>query len=157
VPRWRRRSPSKADATTLVDAAFEQALRALRHRDRTACEIERFLESRGVGESDRSAVVEKLVRTALVDDRRYAESRALTLAERGAGNERIRYELAFAGIDDEVAEDVIGLLDSEAERAGRIIERRGASPKTARYLAGKGFSEDVVHAVVAHARDETLG
>jgi SOS response regulatory protein OraA/RecX len=92
-----------------------------------------------------------------VDDRRYAESRALTLAERGAGNERIRYELAFAGIDDEVAEDVIGLLDSEAERAGRIIERRGASPKTARYLAGKGFSEDVVHAVVAHARDETLG
>jgi SOS response regulatory protein OraA/RecX len=49
------------------------------------------------------------------------------------------------------------LLDSEAERAGRIIERRGASPKTARYLAGKGFSEDVVHAVVAHARDERLG
>ena len=143
--------------TTPVDAALEQALRALRHRDRTAREIERFLESRGVGESERLEVVEKLVRTALVDDRRYAESRAIALAERGAGDERIRYELAFAGIDTEVADDVIGSLESEAERAGRIVERRGASPKTARYLAGKGFSDDVVHAVVAHARDETLG
>ena len=143
--------------TTPVDAALEQALRALRHRDRTACEIERFLESRGVGESERLEVVEKLVRTALVDDRRYAESRAIALAERGAGDERIRYELAFAGIDTEVADDVIGSLESEAERAGRIVERRGASPKTARYLAGKGFSDDVVHAVVAHTRDETLG
>jgi regulatory protein len=157
VPRWRRRSPSKAEATTPVDAALEQALRALRHRDRTACEIERFLESRGVGESERLEVVEKLVRTALVDDRRYAESRAASLAGRGAGNERIRHELAFAGIDAEVAEDVIGSLESEPERAGRIVERRGASAKTARYLAGKGFSDDVVHAVVAHARDETLG
>ena len=110
-----------------------------------------------MGESERLEVVEKLVRTALVDDRRYAESRALSLAERGAGNERIRHELAFAGIDAEAAEDVIGSLESETVRAGRIVERRGASPKTARYLAGKGFSEDVVHAVVAHARDETLG
>jgi len=143
--------------TTPVDVALEQALRALRYRDRTACEIERFLESRGVGESERLEVVEKLVRTALVDDRRYAESRAIALAERGAGDERIRHELAFAGIDTEVADDVIGSLESEAERAGRIVERRGASPKTARYLAGKGFSDDVVHAVVAHTRDETLG
>jgi len=103
--------------TTPVDAALEQALRALRYRDRTACEIERFLESRGVGESERLEVVEKLVRTALVDDRRYAESRAIALAERGAGDERIRHELAFAGIDTEVADDVIGSLESEAERA----------------------------------------
>jgi regulatory protein len=110
-----------------------------------------------VGESDRSAVVEKLVRTALVDDRRYAESRAAALAGRGAGNERIRHELIFAGIEAEVAEGVIEALESEAERAERIVERRGLSPKTARYLAGKGFSEDVVHAVVAHARDEPLG
>ena len=157
MPRWKRRFPSKADVTTSVDAALEQALRALRHRDRSVNEIERFLESRGVGESERLEVVEKLVRTALVDDRRFAESRAAGLAERGAGNERIRHELAFAGIDDEVAEDVIESLESEAERAERIVERRGASPKTARYLAGKGFSDDVVHAVVAHARDETLG
>ena len=110
-----------------------------------------------MGEGERREVLEKLVRTALVDDRRYAESRAASLAERGAGNERIRHELTFAGIDAAVAERAIASLPPEAERADRIVGRRGASPKTARYLAGKGFSEDVVHAVVAHAGDEPLG
>jgi hypothetical protein len=38
-----------------------------------------------------------------------------------------------------------------------VVERRGASAKTARYLAAKGFSDDVIHAVVALARDEALG
>jgi SOS response regulatory protein OraA/RecX len=97
------------------------------------------------------------VRTALVDDRRYATARASTLADRGAGDERIRHELVFAGVDPELAEAAIGSLESETIRAERIVARRGASPQTARYLAGKGFSDDVVHVAVAHARDEPLG
>jgi SOS response regulatory protein OraA/RecX len=97
------------------------------------------------------------VRTALIDDARFATSRASTLADRGAGNERIRHELDFAGVDPEIAEAAIGALESETQRAERIIARRGASAKTARYLAGKGFSDDVVHAAVAHARNESLG
>lgn len=150
-------SPSRAEVSTEADAALEQALRALRHRDRTAIEIDRYLESRGVGEDQRRDVLERLARTALVDDRRYAEARARALAERGAGNGRIRYELALAGVDREVAEAVIDELPGEAERAESIIERRGASAKTARYLAGKGFSEDVVRALVAPYGDESLG
>jgi SOS response regulatory protein OraA/RecX len=110
-----------------------------------------------VGEAGRRDVLETLARTALVDDRRYAEARARGLAERGAGNERIRHELAFAGVDREVAEEAIGELPSEAERAVSIVERRGASPKTARYLAAKGFSEDAVRASVAPYGDESLG
>jgi SOS response regulatory protein OraA/RecX len=120
-------------------------------------EIDRYLESRGVGENERRDVLERLVRTALVDDRRYATSRASALADRGAGDQRIRHELAFAGVDPEVAEAAIGSLESETERAERIVARRGASVKTARFLAAKGFSDDVVHAAVAHARDESLG
>jgi regulatory protein len=110
-----------------------------------------------VGESVRCEVVERLVRAALVDDRRYAETRASTLADRGAGNHRIRHELSFAGVENDVAEAVIESLASEAERAQRIVARRGVSAKTARYLAGKGFSDEVVHAVVARERDEALG
>ena len=45
-------------------------------------------------------------------------------------------------------------LEGERVRAERIVARRGAGAKTARYLAGKGFSEDVVHAVVARAGDD---
>lgn len=139
------------------DRVLEQALRALRHRDRTATEIDRFLESRGIGDAERQDVVDRLVRTALVDDRRYAFSRALALAEHGSGDERIRHELSFAGVEPGIVDEAIGSLASETERAERIVARRGTSAKTARYLAGKGFSDDVVHAVVARARDEPLG
>ncbi len=47
-----RPSPSRADATDVAtDAALEQALRALRHRDRTAAEIDRYLEIAGASTS----------------------------------------------------------------------------------------------------------
>jgi hypothetical protein len=40
-------------------------------------------------------------------------------------------------------------LAPEAERAAAIVSRRGNGPKTARYLAAKGFSEEAVAAAVA--------
>jgi SOS response regulatory protein OraA/RecX len=54
-------------------------------------------------------------------------------------------------------EQVVAALEGERERAERIVARRGQSAKTARYLAAKGFSQDVVHAVVARAEDDALG
>jgi SOS response regulatory protein OraA/RecX len=62
-----------------------------------------------------------------------------------------------AGIDEESVEQALATIDDERQRAEELVARRGASPKTARYLAGKGFSEDVVHAAIARSRHETLG
>ena len=137
--------------------ALDQALRALRHRDRSTVEIDRYLESRGVTDDERQTALETLVRTDLVDDRRYAERRGQSLADRGAGNALIRHELARAGLDPDVVDDVLASLRPERERAEAIVARRGAGPKTARYLAGKGFSYDVVESVIAQSRRETLG
>jgi regulatory protein len=137
--------------------ALEQALSALRHRERSAAEVDRHLEARGVGQTERREALESLVRTGIVDDRRYAELRASSLAARGAGNLLIRYELGRAGVSVDVVEDVLGALVGELERAEAIVARRGASAKTARFLAGKGFGEDVVRDVVANAQDDPLG
>ena len=137
--------------------ALDQALRALRHRDRSTAEVDRYLESRGVGEDERRTALETLTRTDLVDDRRYAERRALSLANRGAGNALIRHELARAGLDHDVVDHALDSLSCERERAEEIVARRGASPKTARYLTGKGFSYDVVESFIAQSRRETLG
>jgi SOS response regulatory protein OraA/RecX len=152
----KRPSQSRADPTSRSDA-LERALRALRHRERSATEVERYLAARGVGAAERDAVLETLERTSLVDDRRFAEARASALAGRGGGDELIRHELSRAGVADQLVEEAITSLPAEMQRAERIVERRGAGPKTARYLAGKGFSEDVVHAVVADSRGEPLG
>jgi regulatory protein len=139
------------------DDALELALRALRHRDRSAAEVARHLESRGVGEAERGGALDTLVRTGVVDDRRFAESRASSLADRGAGDALIRHELRRAGVGPEDIEDAVAALVSERARAERIVARRGGGPKTARYLAGKGFAEEVVHAVVADSLGESLG
>jgi regulatory protein len=138
-----------------VDAdAHEGALRSLRARDRSVQEVEARLAASGVGEQERARVLESLRRTGLLDDRRFAEGRASSLAGRGAGDALIRHELASAGIATVLVEDVLGTLDPEIERARAIVERRGAGARTARYLAGKGFPGDVVGAVATGAEDE---
>lgn len=93
----------------------------------------------------------------MTDDTRFAELRARSLAERGAGDAFIRHELRSGGVDDESIEAALGDLEPEIVRAERIVERRGRSPRTARFLAAKGFSEDVVYAAVARDGDEPLG
>jgi regulatory protein len=110
-----------------------------------------------VPESDRVDALATLARTGLVDDRRYAETRAAALADRGAGNAFIRHDLTLAGVDDNLIEHAFATLEDERVRAERIVARRGTGAKTARYLAGKGFSEDVVHAAVARAGYDALG
>ena len=137
--------------------ALDQALRALRHRDRSTIEIDRYLKSRGITDDERQTALETLVRTDLVDDRRYAERRAQSLVDRGAGNALIRHELARAGLAPDVVDDALVSLRPERERAAEIVARRGAGPKIARYLAGKGFSYDVVESVIAPSRGEALG
>ena len=49
----------------------------------------------------------------------------------------------------EIVEAVLAGIEPERERAARIAEQRGPGVKTARYLAGRGFGEDALEAVVA--------
>ena len=134
--------------------ALETALAALRRRDFGVQELAERLERRGFVEEERTHAVEALVRTGLLDDRRYAEGRAAALASRGAGDALIRHTLLSSGVLADVVEAALGTLEPEAERARRIVARRGSGAKTARYLSAKGFSEDVVGAVAARPDDE---
>jgi SOS response regulatory protein OraA/RecX len=129
--------------------AHEAALRALRHRDLSVRELEERLRSKGYAEAERDETIETLLRTGLVDDARYAESRARQLAGRGAGDALIRHTLDRAGVEHEVVAAALATVAPEDERARIVVARRGPGPKTARYLLGKGFSEDVVAAASA--------
>lgn len=137
--------------------AVDTALRALRHRDLSARELDERLRAKGFAEPERDEALATLERTGLLDDVRFAESRARSLAARGAGDRAIRHALRLSGVSSDVVEDACAALEPEAERAAAIVARRGAGPKTARYLRGKGFSDDVVSAVVAGLGGEELG
>ena len=130
--------------------ALGVAGRALRHRDLSR----RRLAERREGAVPAAVAAESLAtleRAGLVDDRRVALVRAESLAGRGYGDEAIRHRLRAEGLAEEVAEEAVAGLAPECERAGPLIERRGVGPRTARYLAGRGFGEEAVEAALGAA------
>ncbi len=137
--------------------ALETALRALRVRDRSIHELEQRLRTRGFSESERDQAIETLVRTGLLDDGRFAEARAISLAGRGAGDALIRHALEAAGVASELIDRALEAVEPERARARHIVERRGPGVKTARYLRAKGYSEEVVAGAVAMGRRDELG
>jgi regulatory protein len=129
--------------------ALEAALRALRHRDRSEHELASRLAERGFADAEREHALAALRRTGLVDDERFARGRAASLAARGAGDDLVRHTLAEAGLDPGLVALAVESLEPELARARRIVAVRGSSPRTARYLRGRGYSYDVVAAAVA--------
>jgi regulatory protein len=126
--------------------ALAIAGRALRRRDLS----ERGIVERLARASVAPAAVEEslavLSRAGLVDDARFARTRAGNLAERGYGDAAIRHDLTQQGVAPEVIQAALETLEAEAERARRLVERRGPGVRTARYLASKGFAEDALEA-----------
>lgn len=129
--------------------ALEQAKRALARREHTRRSLSEKLRRAGITAEHAEAVAEDLTRAGLLDEGRFAFERARVLAERGKGDAAIRFELHRAGVEALEVEAALAALDPERERAARLVERRGATPATARLLASRGFDEDVVAAIVA--------
>jgi SOS response regulatory protein OraA/RecX len=144
----------KARARILVGALRRQraegvALRALARRDYSRASLDARLTLAGIREHERRTVLERAERARLVDDVRFAAARAALLAERGKGDLAIRDDLARAGIGENHAREAVAALQPERDRASRIVAVRGASIRTARFLATRGFSEETVEEVVA--------
>ena len=124
--------------------------RALRTRDLSKRRLADRLERAGVPPAAQEESLEILARAGLVDDGRFSRNRAEALARRGFGDAAIRHDLAGQGVASDLAEAAVLELEPEAERARRLVERRGVGPRTARYLAAKGFGEGALEAAVGH-------
>jgi SOS response regulatory protein OraA/RecX len=131
--------------------ALAVAGRALRARDLSRDRLAERLQQRAVSPAVAAESLATLERAGLVDDRRVAQTRARALAERGWGDEAIRHRLRSEALQETVIEDAVATLEPETERARPLIARRGTGPRTARYLAGRGFGEDSVEAALGAA------
>ena len=125
------------------------ALRTLARREHSRASLAERLERAGVGDRERREVLERAGRSRLVDDERFARGRALALAARGNGDALILDDLRRNGIVDDLARDAVGELDVERARAERVVAVRGASARTARWLAARGFADEIVAELVA--------
>ena len=152
------RHRARALARALRHHRAEQvALRALARREYSRAALDERLARIGVPDADRREVIERAEGAGLVDDMRFAEGRAQQLAERGAGDLLVLDDLARQGIREETARAATAALEPEAERAARIVEARGASASTVRYLASRGFSEEALEPVIAEVESGALG
>jgi regulatory protein len=124
------------------------AARALRHRDRSASEIEERLARAGIGEDAVAEALARLVALGYVDDARFAANRAAALAARGHGNASIRADLEGRGVTPGIVAQALAALALEEERARAIARRDGRSLRTARRLAVRGFSAESVELAV---------
>ena len=130
------------------DEALRRATRALRARDLSAARLEERLARAAVAPAAAAESVRTLRAAGLVDDERLAHNRAEALAERGYGDAAIRDRLGQEALSGELIAQALAGLEPEPERATRLIERRGAGPRTARYLAARGFGEEAVEAAL---------
>jgi regulatory protein len=129
-------------------AARDTAARALSRRDRSEAELAAELARRGVDEPRRAEAVETMRSLGYLDDARYATSRACALAERGYGDEGIRWDLEGRGLARELVEAAVAELEPESARAHAVAARLGGGSRAARALAAKGFSTDSIEATV---------
>jgi SOS response regulatory protein OraA/RecX len=140
-----------------VSEALDAAARALTRRDRSEAGVLEVLRRKGVAEDEAVEAVETLRRLGAVDDERFAVTGAVSLAERGYGDAAIVFRLEREGVTRELVERAVAALEPESERAERLVAHRGATAKTARWLASHGFASDSVEAAIAKGEGAELG
>ena len=135
-----------------------RALRLLTRREHSRAELARKLAPHAESEEILEAVLRQLIEKKQLSDERYAEARAHWLA-RKYGAARIRQDLKAHGVAAPVADRVSSAGDLEKARA--ILARKYRTPATtreekarrARFLQARGFSLDVVQALVVRIDD----
>jgi regulatory protein len=135
-------------------SALDAAIKALARRDLTQREVLDRLARIGVPDEVRGDVVERLRQAGYLDDAKVATDRAARLADRGRGDAAIRHDLARRGVEPEVVERAVAMLDPESVRAVRLAERLGGGARAARLLVRRGFATDSVEHVLSAVAEE---
>jgi regulatory protein len=136
--------------------AVEIATRALARRDHSRAGLDARLKHRGVSSEARGQALATLAGAGYVDDARFAAGRAAVLADRGYGDEAIRFRLEREGVAAAAIDAALAGLPEEHKRALTEYERAGADAKAARRLAARGFSSDSIEPILeSHDHDRS--
>ncbi len=146
-----------------VERAYERALNFLSYRPRSTAEVRRNLHRKAVDETVIEAVVERLTRVGLLDDREFARYWVENRVQFNPRGERaLRHELREKGVAPEIIADVLAEFDEE-EAARSVAEKRAPrlahlAPRDFRrkltdYLARRGFAYSTIKPLVEELAD----
>lgn len=147
--------PQEDDSDRSLDAALRKGQRLLSVRERSSLELRERLTRNGFPEDVTDEAIERLSRSGLLSDSRFASSYIRGKLNLGWGEQRIAKELRGFGIDlyaqcgypNDYIDDC-----SEVDRAREVIEKttiHSAHPRQAVYrrLLSKGYSTDIAYRV----------
>ena len=133
---------------------LDLAIRYLARTDRTAAQVERYVQEKGASRTQGRAVIRELERRGYLNDQAYATRWAETrLSRRPMGRERLKAELLQRGFEESVAERALRKAYhsiSEQELACQALEgrvRRTRPLQWVRFLRQRGFDDDTIQQV----------
>lgn len=151
-------------AEDVNEKAYQQALKLLNYRSRSASEVQKNLERHGVSEGTIGEVLERLNRSGLIDDNRFASDWVENRCEfRPRSRRALAIELRQRGLDDESISLAISDLNDEhlaykaaLKHSRRLdgLDWRAYQKKLIGFLARRGFYYDVIAPVVKRVWDE---
>jgi regulatory protein len=161
-------SDEKIQSLQLEDArevAFQNALKVISYRPRSAHEVQKKLQENGFDEAVIQSVIERLGQIGLVEDKSFAqawiENRTVF---RPRSRRLIGMELRQKGVPDEVVQDALAnAVDDETlayqsaiQYARRLkkFEWQDFRKKLSAYLMRRGFSYEIVDSLVRRVWDE---
>lgn len=146
------------------ETAYQRVLRLLNYRDRSEAEIIQSLKQRQVPEEIIADVIERLHRSELVDDQRFAKTWVENRIEFHPRSRRaLAFELREKGIDEQAIQGVLDDFDEAAAayQAARKYTQKSRQmdwpefrQKLYAFLARRGFNYDVIKTTVARLKAE---
>ena len=134
--------------------AVAAGARVLARRDHSEQAVRDALERKGIREPEREEAVAALRRNGALDDERFTHARAAALAGRGLGDAAITFRLRRDGIEHELLEPALAALEPERDRAVGLAASRGATARTAGWLAARGFAPESIEAAIGGIADD---
>ena len=141
--------------------AFEDAVGALRRRERATAELRAWLTARGHGPEEIQEAIGRLSEAGELDDERFARRYAEDKRElSGWGAERIREALASRGVAPALVEVALEAdsHDAQVGRACDLLARRGQPldvdadrARALGYLTRRGYGYEVAYEAVRAA------
>ena len=146
------------------ETAYQRVLRLLNYRERSEAEIIQSLKQRQVPEDIIADVTERLHRSELVDDQRFAKTWVENRIEFHPRSRRaLTYELREKGIDEQAIQQTLDDFDEAAAayQAARKYAQKSKQmewpefrQKLYAFLTRRGFNYDTVKTTVARIQVE---
>lgn len=134
--------------------AFAHATKLISGRDKTAAQVREALERKGFSRDEIDAAIERCRELKYLDDARVAKRLALEALNDGWVGDALLGKLSSKGLDERTAHDAIMLAREElgfVDRSvamGLLTKRKLEGAKAARFLASRGFPEELVEQLV---------